>query len=88
MRTLTIEKVNEFRENGPATACKYCDECTLALYWTKNKYTDKKTYESYDCLDLFLNDYDRYDDEINGNELLKKFLEKNLVVEKFILMMF
>ena len=79
MRTLTIEKVNEFRENGPATACKYCDECTLALYWTKNKYRDKKTYEQYDCLDLFLNDYDRYSDEINGNELLKKFLEKNFI---------
>lgn len=71
---LTFEKLQTFINEHPHNICKYCANGT-PIYWTTNKYID---YNEINAFELFVKDYDKYNELFNGNSTLKK-VDKNFI---------
>ena len=80
LKELTFNSLKQFLDSWKGDICKYCKSTNHILGWTRNGYN---YYENIDILELFQNNFPKFDEIINVSNLSKrlintKFKDKNL----------
>ena len=82
IETADIDKLREFVRKGPKHLCQYCDHECLPVYWSSKGYSAIEDYNGSDPRDMFICEYEKFDNLFNGKNIFEYFKSQSMFKDK------